>query len=547
MPGIAAGHGPDRARVVTARGPPMRLHPRLIRPALLLAAGLLLCQATLGADDVDRRKLFARNVKGCVAVMAAGGPASGFIVDVQKGWVVTCQHVVGSRDEVEVILPAYKDGRLIQDRNHYLKTAPRIKAKVLSADVKRDLALIQIDALPAGFEALALATDSGQPGDNLNLIGNPAASGAMWNYSTGTLRAVYQKKFTYKNTSHEVDALCGETQLPANPGDSGGAVFSDKGEVLGVHSGGTPDGVQLMATYIDVVEVRKFLAEPLKGIAKAKTFDEFFNAANDYYHKGDYDKALQAYMEATKLKPDHSEAWRCRASCHIRKKQYDKGIEDATEAIKVSKINANAFNERAVCYGLKGDYQASLADYNEAIRINPNEAMFWNGRAWVYNGLKDHNKAIADANEAIRLKAEFDLAYNERGLALFWLKDYDKAHADFNQALKLQPNYVHARFNRGVTLALLKKTSEAMADLTEVLRLDPTYTNAYKERGSLYFGSNEFKKALQDYNEYLRVVTTDAQVYLWRSWCHEKLGNPAEAGADLKRSKELDSGRGVPR
>src|SRR5579862_648902 len=110
----------------------------------------LLCQTVIAAEDVDRRQLFATTVKGCVGVMTAGGPASGWIVDANKGWIITCHHVVGPREEVEVVFPNHKNGRLVQERHYYMNTATRLKGKVLSSDLKRDLCLIQVDALPDG-------------------------------------------------------------------------------------------------------------------------------------------------------------------------------------------------------------------------------------------------------------------------------------------------------------------------------------------------------------------------------------------------------------
>jgi tetratricopeptide (TPR) repeat protein len=470
-----------------------------------LAVAFILCQAALEAEEVDRRQLFVKTVRGCCGVMTAGGPASGWVADVQKRWIVTCQHVVGSREEVEIVFPTFKDGRLIQERNYYLNTASRLKGKVLSNDAKRDLCLIQLEALPPGTEAAPLASDSGQPGDNLSLIGNPAASGAMWNFTTGTLRAVYKKRFMYKNTSHEVDAVVGETQLAANPGDSGGAVFNDRGEVLGVHSGGTPDGIQLMATYIDVLEVRAFLREPFKVVAKIPNFDDFYSAGNELLQKNEVDKAIEAYTQAVNLKPDYSEAWRCRASAFIRKKLYDKALEDCERALMSNRANARAYNERAVCYGAKGDLKAALGDYNDAIRLNPLDAMFWAGRAWTNNGLQEHGKAVEDANEALRIKSDFALAYAERGLAHFRLKDYDKALADLNQALKLQPANSEALYCRGLTLAIQKKIPEALEDFTEAIRINPKYAAAYKERSLCYKSLGNDQQATADYNEAVRL------------------------------------------
>jgi tetratricopeptide (TPR) repeat protein len=508
--------------------------------ALCLTALGFFGKTAANAEDADRRQLFAKTIKGCAGVMTAGGPASGWVVDAHKRWIVTCQHVVGVRDEVEIVFPTQKGSKLIQERNYYLSTAKRYKGRVLANDLKRDLCLILAEDLPPGTEALSLATDSAQPGDNLNLIGNPAASGAMWNYTTGTLRAVYKKRFTYKNTSHEVDAQVGETQLPANPGDSGAAVFNDRGEVVGVHSGGTPDNVQLMATYIDIQEVRAFLNEPFKLVAKLASFDDFFAAANDHLQRGEIDKAIETYTKAIKLKPENSEAWRCRASAYIRKKQYDKAIEDCDQALVLNHANAKAFNERAVAHGAKGDLKSALGDYNEAVRLAPGDPMFWAGRAWTYNNLKEHNKAIADASEAIRLKGDFALPFTERGLAYYSLKDYDKALADLGQAVKQQPTRVEPLYYRGLALSKLKKASEAMKDFSEVIRLNPKYAAAYRERGTLHFNEVEYQLAVQDFSEAITINPKDAQAWLWRSLCQKSLGNKRQAADDYNEAVRLN-------
>jgi tetratricopeptide (TPR) repeat protein len=454
----------------------------LVRVTLCVIVVAVYGQTARGAEDPDRRQLFADTVKGCVVVMTSWGPASGWVVDVQKRWIVTCQHVVGTREVVEVLFPSYKGGRLIQERQYYLGHAARLKGKVLSNDLKRDLCLIQAEALPDGTAALSLASASGLPGENLNLIGNPAASGALWNYASGTLRAVYLKKFIYKNTVHEVDAVVGETQLPANPGDSGAAVFNDRGEVLGVHSGGTPDGVQLMATYIDVIEVRNFLHDPFKLVAKLTSFDDFFNAGNDYFKNGEIDKAIDAYTKAVNISPDHSDAWRCRASAYIRKGLFDKAIEDCNQALAANRANARAYNERAVCHGAKGDLQAALLDYSEAVRVAPSDPMFWAGRAWTFNGLKEFAKAISDAGEAIRLKSDFALPYSERGLAHFSLKEFDLALKDLNESIALSPTNAQAWLRRSRCNQALGNDRQAADDYNEAVRLNPAIARPAGEK-----------------------------------------------------------------
>jgi tetratricopeptide (TPR) repeat protein len=507
--------------------------------ALLLGTALLLLQTPLRADEVDRRKLFAKTVKGCCGVMTGGGPASGWVVDLDKRWVISCQHVVGNRDEIDVVFPHWKDGRLIQERKHYTDTAPRLKGKVISADAKRDLVIIQMETLPAGTTALPLAKESGQPGDNLHMIGNPAASGAMWNYAIGSLRAVYHKKFTYKDTEHEVDAMIGETQLPGNPGDSGAAVVNDQGEVVGVHSGGTPDKVQLMATYIDVAEVRAFLKQPL-SVARAKSFKEWSDLGHQYYNLRDWDRAIHAYTEAIKLKSNDSESYRLRASAYIGKHLYDKAIEDCNEAIRINRGNANAYNERAVCYTFKQDYKVALEDYGEAIRLKPGDYIFLSGRAHVYNLVKEFDKAIEDADAAIKANPNDGYSFNERGLAYSWKKDYEKSLSDLNKAIKLDPNLTNAWYNRGVVKLLQKNYKAAIEDFNELIRLEPKHAQGHLERGKAYHWLTEYKKAIDDYTRTIAINPKSAHAYLYRSWCHRALGNEGDAATDHRRAEELD-------
>jgi tetratricopeptide (TPR) repeat protein len=507
---------------------------------LALVVCLVLCQTALRADEVDRRKLYVKQIKGCVGVMTTGGPASASVIDVEKRWILTCQHVVGTAEEIEIVFPLYKEGRVIQERDWYLKSSSRMRAKVLSADPKRDLAILQVDKLPEGTQALPLAADSAQPGDNLYLIGNPVASGAMWNFSVGTVRAVYKKKFTYKSSTHEVDALVGETQLPGNPGDSGGAVFGDSGEVLGVHCGGTPEGAHLMSTYIDVTEIRAFLKEPLRGVAKARNFDDFLKRGNEHFLKGSLDLALADYDEAIKLNPHHSDAFRCRAGVLIRKKQYDSALKDADQAIRLDPKNASAHNERAVCLGAKGDFKLAVASYDEAVRLDPKEVMFWGGRAWIHNNLKEYDQAIADASEALKIKPDFAFAYSERGLAQLRLKRLDKAVADFGQAVKLDPQNVEARYNRGVALSALAKFKDAIDDFSEVIRQAPEHAAALLERGIAQFKDGSYEKAVKDFDSYLVSRQDSAQAFLWRSQCYKAQGNLQMADADARRATELN-------
>ena len=77
-------------------------------------------------------------------------------------------------------------------------------------------------------------------------------------YTSGFVRQVVRRKIAYKGPT--VDAQIIETQSPTNPGDSGGPVISDDGEMVGVVSGANLNARQ-QTYFIDITEVHAVVAQ----------------------------------------------------------------------------------------------------------------------------------------------------------------------------------------------------------------------------------------------------------------------------------------------
>lgn len=189
---------------------------------------------------------------------------SGALIDKVKRIVITNYHVVGESEKVQVFFPAFDKGRLIPEREHYLKLVPKgggIIGKVIAKDQKRDLALIQLATLPDGVRALPLAKGSPSPAQRVHSIGNPGSSGALWVYTSGDVRSVYRKQWKAGEPGRVMDfeAQVIETQSPTNKGDSGGPLVNEHGQLIGVTQGSAA-GAQLLSLFIDVSEVKTILA-----------------------------------------------------------------------------------------------------------------------------------------------------------------------------------------------------------------------------------------------------------------------------------------------
>ena len=240
-----------------------------LTPAFLLVGVALAATGTARADE----KVYQNVLPGTVWVKAVIGPGkasfgSGSLIDVKHRWVVTNNHVVDNQGHVTVFFPAQKDGEVVADKIFYVINEPKIgiNARVIFRDVQHDLAIIELPQLPAEAKAVKLAAKSAKPGQLLHVIGNPNGP-ALWVYSSGTVRSVFNKAWTAMTGEGKamfLNAKVVETQIPINPGDSGGPVVNDSSELVAVVSSYNK-AQQLVSTCIDLSEVKTALARAEKG------------------------------------------------------------------------------------------------------------------------------------------------------------------------------------------------------------------------------------------------------------------------------------------
>jgi putative serine protease PepD len=145
-----------------------------------------------------------------------GGSGSGFLMDGQ-GHVVTNQHVVDGGTEFTVRLG--EDGE-------------PLPAELVGADPSTDLAVLQVDDVPAEIDPLELASSGDlRPGDVVIAIGSPF--GLSGTVTTGIVSAL-DRGITAPN-GYNIDGVL-QTDAAINPGNSGGPLLDAEGRVIGVNS-----------------------------------------------------------------------------------------------------------------------------------------------------------------------------------------------------------------------------------------------------------------------------------------------------------------------
>ncbi|MEM9692736.1 MAG: serine protease, partial [Myxococcota bacterium] len=189
-----------------------------------------------------------------VVIRAGGGFGTGVIVD-EAGWILTNHHVIadGATEELN-----YKATVLLGDLNSATGAMERrrdeYEAYVHKFDKLRDIALLKLTDPPKNLQAVAISKRSPVPGDSVVAIGH-AGAGMLWALKSGQISALGKMSETLAALAQFKDDKAGHKaedkfkkmieskklglviQSTCNilPGDSGGPLLNDQGELVGLN------------------------------------------------------------------------------------------------------------------------------------------------------------------------------------------------------------------------------------------------------------------------------------------------------------------------
>ena len=193
---------------------------------------------------------------------------SGTLIDAKNGYILTANHCIRDQfeivsrqtigddgvvkeEKVRVARPGTFSYLLFKDANEVQRTV--YVYKIVLNDEKLDLALVQTKAkLP---ETLSAPFACAEPirGEKVYAVGNPYAV----LYSSVTSGIVSSTDRNYPMI--RVDDMDGNTLIQSSaivaPGNSGGALYNERGELIGVNVRGIP-GITLS---VPLSDIKKFL------------------------------------------------------------------------------------------------------------------------------------------------------------------------------------------------------------------------------------------------------------------------------------------------
>ena len=312
--------------------------------------------------------------------------ATGFVVT-PRGHVITVSHVMPPPDDTVELFYLASPG----------PSDPKpLKLTFIARDTDSDVALFQLPPVARDWRPVVFASSASLPDDiNLLVLGFPLSQ--QLSSTNGILSNRYGPNGRF------------QTNIPLNPGNSGGPAFDIGHRVIGMAWGALQETSGI--TYITPSDLLR----------------QILSKAGVEFRIEDDAVGLVSLVE--------------RANVYLAAQEWDLAIEQLNRAIRIDPKYVPALKKRGQAFLGKKAWDLSISDYSAAILLEPKYGEHFYNRGSAYLGRDDYSRALKDFDEAIRLN------FHDKALALYWrgitrqqIGDRAEGQADIAAAKKIDPN-----------------------------------------------------------------------------------------------------------
>ncbi len=405
---------------------------RELCPGLLCASAALILLMSSAACWGDADKIYKENGPSVVVIVAIDregrsvSQGSGFVVRAD-GAIVTNYHVISRATEIKIKI----NGKILDIEG------------VLYVDLDNDLALLKIGGTDyptvrvGDAEALLV-------GEKVYVIGSP--QGLENTISEGILSGI-------RDAGSKRKIL--QMTAPISPGSSGGPVFNERGEVVGI------------ATFLIEANQNLNFALPINlitpGLSKKELVSprnacqvDFAQTSACYYYQGlaygtlgEYGRAAEAFNHALTIDPKKIEIYVNLGVSYANLGRYQEAVNMLTEALKSQPDDPGILNALAAVYGQMGKYQEAVATFEKSAAIKADNPAAYYGLATTYGKMDRYSEAVKAAKKAIEIDPESADAQGLLGYAYTKLNMYAEAAAAFKAGIRLDPDDPRMHFGLG--------------------------------------------------------------------------------------------------
>ena len=237
------------------------------------------------------------------------------------------------------------------------------------------------------------------------------------------------------------------------------------------------------------------------------------NLGTALYKQDRTEEAVEHYLQALQLKPDHAKAHNNLGLAYGDSGMHEEAIKAYKRTIRIDPDYADVHNNLGIAFVKSGKYKEAIESYKQAIRIGPDYAKAHNnlGVAFVKSGkLKE---AIESYKQALRINSDFADAHYNLGVAFVKSGMHKEAIDAFKQVIRINPDDAPAHYNLGVAFVKSGMHKEATEAYKQALRINPDDAQTHYNLGVAYGASGMHKEATDAFKQVIRINPDDAPAH----------------------------------
>jgi len=185
--------------------------------------------------------------------------------------------------------------------------------------------------------------------------------------------------------------------------------------------------------------------------------------------RGNQAGAEEAYQEAIRLDPNHTEASVALANFYLTSGKLDQALALIESALKAEK-SATAYQVRGIIQQSKGDTQGARQSYEQALALNPRYAEAANNLAWLLSEkLGDNRKAFSIAETAYQSAPSDPHIADTFGWIVYRMGDAKRAVTLLTASAEKLPNVPGIQYHLGMALLGTSDTTGARRALARAV------------------------------------------------------------------------------
>jgi hypothetical protein len=329
---------------------------RTVKKILLLCLCLAVWSGGSVAWTEDNLPAMVKRISPAVVVVETQkgnkkGLGTGFFINPQ-GHIVTNYHVIAGTEQATI--------RTQEGRRYPVK-------RIVAENREADLVLISADIPARDITSVEISGKLPEVGEKIYAIGHPM--GLEKTVSEGIVSAI--RKLPNLGDIIQISA-------PISPGSSGGPVFNSTGRVIGVARATyrTGQNLNFAVPGQKILELKggsgQSYTESSRGMLGNAL--ELFQQGRVYHARKDYGKAVQAFQEAIKAKPDFAEAYHGVGMANGAMGRPDLAIENFRQALRLKPEVPYFHYHLAMAYYAAGDKNKAREEYRILTSLDHNLA-----------------------------------------------------------------------------------------------------------------------------------------------------------------------------